>query len=99
MFRKLTLGLVLCATFGCFSFTVRSERAEPTPYHSETLHAYLWSLVEMDPVVVATSCGSQGISTVRANTNYLYMAVGILSLGLWVPMSVEWRCAGETSAR
>jgi hypothetical protein len=96
MLRRLVLALVLCAQCGCFSYTVRSERVEPTPYHSKTLYVYLWSLIEMEPVVVATNCGSQGISSVRATTNYLYMAAGILSLGLWVPMSVEWRCASET---
>jgi hypothetical protein len=91
---RLVLAPLLCLTSsGCFGFTVRSENVQPTPYQSKTVHAYLWNLIEMEPVVVATNCGSNGISAVRANTNYLFMLVGIVTLGLWVPMHVEWRCA------
>jgi hypothetical protein len=91
---RVALVVVLCAVdAGCYSFAVRSENDRPSAYQGRTVHSYLWSLVEMDPVVVAANCGSEGISAVRAKTNYLFMAAGILSLGLWVPMTVEWRCA------
>ncbi len=95
----LVLALSLCATStGCFTYAVRSEHAKVAPYQSKTLHAYLWNLIENDPYVVATNCGENALSMVRAKTTYLYMLVGIFSLGGWVPMELEWRCAEETSA-
>jgi hypothetical protein len=91
---RLALALLFGLTSpGCFGFAVRSENMQPSPYHGKTVHAYLWNLTEMEPVVVATNCGANGISAVRANTNYAFMLVGIVTLGLWVPMHVEWRCA------
>jgi hypothetical protein len=78
---------------GCYRFTVRSRNATITEYHAKTVHAYLWNLVELDPLVVAENCGDRDLTTLRARTNYLYLAVGALSLGAWVPMTLEWRCA------
>jgi hypothetical protein len=79
---------------GCYSFAVRSQNANPAPYTSDTVHAYLWNLIEPDPLLVAENCGDDGISTVRARTNYLFMLAGILTLGAWVPTTLEWRCWG-----
>ena len=92
--RAMALVTLLSATsLGCFTFTVRSESSRATPYQGRTVHAYLWNLVETEPVVVAENCGDEALHAVRARTNALYMAVGLLTLGAWVPMGVEWRCA------
>lgn len=92
------LALCLCVPVtGCFTYAVRSEQARVTRYHRKTVHAYLWNLIEAEPVVVATNCGPKGLSMVRAKTSYLYMAVGVLTLGGWVPMELEWRCADDGS--
>lgn len=93
MLARLAVAVLCASQLACYSFTVHSENDRPASYQGRTVHAYLWSLVEMDPVVVATNCGSNGVSAVRARTNYLFMGAGILTLGLWVPMTVEWRCA------
>lgn len=94
--RALSLLLVLfvCMTsVGCYKFTVRSMNAKTTEYHGEMVHSYLWNIVELDPTVVAENCGKKDLTTLRAKTNYLYMAVGVLTLGAWVPMELDWRCA------
>lgn len=87
------------ANAGCFSFGVRAPHVDVTTQHSTTLHAYLWNLVEPDPVAVAESCGGRALSQVRAKTNYVYLLVGVLTAGAWLPMEMEWRCAGESGAR
>ena len=94
--RALSLLLVLSVcimSVGCYKFTVRSKNAKIAEYHGKTVHSYLWNLVELDPIVVAENCGNNDLTTLRAKTNYLYMGVGFLTLGAWVPMKVEWRCA------
>ncbi len=95
----LVLALSLCATStGCFTYAVRSEHAKVAPYQSKTLHAYLWNLIENDPAVVAKNCGDGALSMVRAKTTYLYMLVCIVTIGGWVPMELEWRCAEGVEA-
>ena len=91
--RTLALALALgTATPGCSTFTVRSESARATPYHGTTVHAYLWNVVDTEPVVVAGECEDGALHAVRARTTVLYMAIGLLTLGGWVPMGIEWRC-------
>lgn len=85
-----SLGLT---SVGCYKFTVRSPSAEIAAYHGKTVHSYLWNIVALDPTVVADDCGDRPLTTLRAETNYLYLAIGFLSLGGWVPMRLEWRCA------
>ena len=94
--RALPLLLVLClcvTSVGCYRFTVRSKNATAAGFQGKTVHSYLWNLVDLDPVVVAENCGDKDLTTLRAKTNYLYMSVAFLTLGAWVPMKVEWRCA------
>jgi len=94
--RALPLLLVLsvCVTsVGCYRFTVRSKNATAAEFQGRTVHSYLWNLVELDPTVVAENCGDRDLTTLRAQTNYLYMSAAFLTLGAWVPMKVEWRCA------
>jgi hypothetical protein len=98
MLGRLAVVVLCAAQLACYSFAVRSEGDRPSSYQSKTVHSYLWSVVEMDPSVVASNCGERGISAVRANTNYLFMAVAILTLGSWVPMTLEWRCAQSGAA-
>jgi hypothetical protein len=102
LLRKVWTGLPLllalfigAASTGCFTFTVRSQGGEATAYQGQTIHAYLWNLVEMEAIAVAEDCGDNALSTVRAKTNYLYLVVGVLTFGAWVPMEVEWRCAKD----
>jgi hypothetical protein len=94
--RVLPLLLVLCVgmtSAGCYRFTVQSKNATAAEFQGKTVHSYLWNLVDLDPVVVAENCGSKDLDTLRAKTNYIYMSVAFLTLGAWVPMKVEWRCA------
>jgi len=93
--RVLTLLLTVCLcvnSVGCFTFAVRTENAKVSPYQSETVHAYLWNIAKPEPELVA-DCAGRGLDKVRAKANYLYMVVGILTFGGWVPMGLEWRCA------
>ena len=94
--RVLSLLLVLAVctpSVGCYRFAVRSKNATIADYHGKTVHSYLWNLVDIDPIVDAENCGDKDLTTVRAKTNVLFISAAFLTLGAWVPMKVEWRCA------
>jgi hypothetical protein len=91
----LLLCVLLCvSSVACPSFSVRTEDARITTYHSETVHTYLWNMTKPDPVIVA-DCAGFGLRKVRVKTNYLYWLAGVFTFGGWVPMDLEWRCAWE----
>ncbi|MBW2413228.1 MAG: hypothetical protein JRG76_01845 [Deltaproteobacteria bacterium] len=87
------LVLALCVTsVGCYRFTVRPENTQIVDWRSKTVHSYAWNLIDADPIVVAHDCGSKGLYAARAKTNLAFIWAGFLTLGGWVPMTLEWRC-------
>ncbi len=88
---SLLLALLLGAS-GCAYYHLRSP--EPTPateYRGETLHAFFWGAIEEERI--ADNCVSNAIDEVRVRNNYGYALITVLTLGIWMPLDIEWRCA------
>ena len=43
--------------------------------------------------VIAENCESNALDEVRVSTNFGFALVTVLSLGIWQPIEVNWRCA------
>jgi hypothetical protein len=92
-------------TPGCYHFHVyqiggperREQGNQPaTEWQGSTLHGFLWGLIRHDlPVDNCTLADGQraGIEEIRVDTNLLYVLGSALTLGIWVPVEVSWRCA------
>lgn len=98
--RRRALGLLLVATLvgstGCYHYRVVVPGPDPaTDYQQRRVDAFFWGLVQED--VPATDCLSNALDEVRVTTNVGYLAASVLSLGLWVPLDVAWRCAKAPS--
>ena len=79
---------------GCYHYRVVAPRPDPaTDYNRRTVHALFWGLAQRD--VQVTDCVSNAMDEVRVNTNLAYLAVSVATLGIWVPLTVEWRCAKQ----
>lgn len=77
---------------GCYHYRVTVPQPTPaTDYEKETVHALVWGLIQQD--TVAKDCTSNSLDEVRTTTNIGYQLVSVLTLGIWAPMDVEWRCA------
>lgn len=93
--RLLALALFL-ATPGCYHYRVVVPGPDPaTDYERRRVDAFFWGLVQED--VPATDCLSNALDEVRVTTNAGYLVASVLSLGLWVPLDVAWRCAKAPS--
>ena len=83
---------------GCASFQVTVPDSDPiqpegqaSEYQEKTLHAYFWGLV-LDPQVFAAECHGQGINDVVVYRTFAHDLAGVMSLGLWMPTEVRFRC-------
>lgn len=77
---------------GCYHYRVTPPDPDPaTDYERRTVHAFAWGLVQED--VRAVDCVSNALDEVRVTTNFGYLAASVVTLGVWVPLQVEWRCA------
>ena len=83
---------------GCASFQVTVPDSDPiqpegqaSEYQTKTLHAYFWGLV-LDPQVFAAECHGQGINDVVIYRTLAHDLAGVVTLGLWMPTEVRFRC-------
>ncbi len=67
-----------------------------TEWQGKTLHAFAWGAVRQDlPIDNCQLANGQrfGIEEVKVDTNFAYLLASIVTLGIWVPLKVSWRCA------
>jgi hypothetical protein len=78
----------------------REQGNQPgTEWKHKTLHALAWGAVRQDlPVDNCQLANGQrfGIEEVKVDTNLAYVLASTLTLGIWVPLKVSWRCAKPT---
>jgi hypothetical protein len=105
--RALTFVLIsACAlsTSGCYTYHVyqvgggdgREMGNQPgTEWRSKTLHAFLWGALRQDlPVDNCQLATGQrfGMEEVKIDKNIGHLLASFLTLGLWVPIKVSYRC-------
>ncbi|PTR16240.1 MULTISPECIES: Bor/Iss family lipoprotein [unclassified Nitrosospira] len=91
----LTALLILpgCATYHVTvpdSDPIRTE-GQTAEYQSKTMHAFFWGLL-LHPQVLSAECHGQGINDVVVFRTWLHDYVGVVTLGLWMPTQVRFRC-------
>ena len=88
-----TLGMSSCATVeveGSGSITPEAITGSETVHGS--LYGFRWAPYTTE------KCGSDSLFRVETNTNAGLLLVSVLSLGLYVPQTVEWWCYAPESA-
>lgn len=78
---------------GCANYQTRIADGKPLhqQYESRTMNAYLWGTYMSPEIMSAEDC-KQGMYDVVAETNYLYSLASVLTLGIWMPLDVSFRC-------
>jgi hypothetical protein len=109
--RAITLVFLLAClvhSTACYTFHVyqiggaegREGGNQPgTEWKHKTLHSFAWGLVRQDlPVQNCQLLNGQrfGIGEVKIETNYGYLFASAVTLGLWMPVEISWKCAKPT---
>ena len=88
----------LLALSGCATYQVTVPDSDPirvegqtAEYQSKTMHAFFWGLL-LHPQVLSAECHGQGINDVVVFHTWLHDYVGVVTLGLWMPTQVRFRC-------
>ena len=67
---------------------------EPTPatdYEKATMHVFFWGAIE--ETLVADNCVDNVLDEVRSKRTLPNVLATVLTLGIWMPLDVEWKCA------
>ncbi len=93
----ITLLTVSLSLTGCYGYRVDVLQTDPiTEPESKTAHSLFWGLIQNPQYILANNCHSNALNDVYITTNYGYAFVTVLSLGIWAPIDVEWRCAEKS---
>ena len=91
----LAVASVFILLQGCYSYHVSTSHFDPsTHYNKKFVSSFFWGLVQQN--VVASNCDSLQVNSldeVHVKTNLGYAVLTVLTLGIWCPMTVEWKCA------
>jgi len=87
----LLVALTVIAGTGCYHTRLAVKGEPATDVQKVTTHALFWGLVQEN--VTAANCRDGGIQQVRISTNFGYLVLSVATLGIWVPLDVEWQCA------
>lgn len=88
---------------GCASYQVTvpdsdpiQPEGQPREYQKRIMHAYFWGLL-LDPQVFAAECYGQGINDVVIFRTLAHDLAGIITLGIWMPAEVGFRCKAPST--
>ncbi len=92
--------LTVCLFFtGCYGYRVDVLQTDPiTEPESTTAHSLFWGLIQNPQYILADNCHSNALNDIYITTNYSYAFVTVVSLGIWAPIDIEWRCAEKPKA-
>jgi Bor protein len=78
---------------GCATYRVTIPDSDPQvqTYRGGSMQAYLWG-IWYDPEVMAAECQGEGINDIVIKRNYLQDLASVLTLGIWMPATVHFRC-------
>jgi hypothetical protein len=97
MMQQRVLVLVLAASLacaqGCATYRVTIPDSDPKvkTYRGGPMQAYLWG-IWYAPEVMAAECQGEGINDVVIKRNYLHDLASVLTLGIWMPVAIDFRC-------
>lgn len=91
----LLIILILFFLNGCYHYRVIAPDPDPaTDYESRVAHSLFWGLLQARDIS-ADDCLSNALDEVRVTANLGYSVISVATLGIWMPMNVQWRCAKE----
>ena len=106
VFVMALVGL-LVGTQGCYHYRVVAAEADLEPdVYEKTVHTYVWGLVNTQKdAVISNEAGPNpgdcpkdyGLYDVRVTRNLGHMLATSITLGIWAPLKVEWRCTKKPS--
>ena len=90
---RVAMGLGLAATAGCYHATIETGVTPSTQTVSKEWAAgWIYGLVPPNTVSTAGKCAN-GVARVETQLSFPNMLVGMLTLGIYTPMSIVATCA------
>lgn len=94
--RLIIITAIFIGFSGCATMTIEGDvpKTPKSKTGTETVHGSYYNFSWQSPVVL--KCDSRrGLARACYHTNVVYALVSTVSLGLYVPQTVQWWCDGS----
>jgi hypothetical protein len=93
--HALVAAVLLASMAGCATFLIEGagdrDKTVDAPKVEETVHGSFWGIEWGNPAVSKCEKNHE-LYRVKVHQNALFVFASVLTLGLYVPQSVEWWC-------
>jgi hypothetical protein len=79
----------------CYSYRIATHAQPGTEFQTRTAHSLFWGLVQSPKEITTPICDSlnvNGVSVVQVQNNFGYSLITVLTLGIWSPIKLQWKC-------
>ena len=81
----------------CYTYRVATYAQAGTEVSkSVTANSFFWGLIKSPAQITTPICDSlqvNGMAEVTMKTNFGYALITVVTLGIWSPVKVEWKCS------
>jgi hypothetical protein len=80
----------------CYSYRIMTHAQPGTEVQSIKAVSLFWGLAQSPKQLLTPNCdslGLNGMAEVRMRTNAGYIFLTVITLGIYCPMKVEWKCS------
>jgi len=81
----------------CYSYKVATHAQAGTEVSKTvTANSFFWGLIQKPDQIqtpICDSLGVNGMSEVTVKTNFGYALITVITLGIWCPVKVQWKCS------
>lgn len=89
------LGITFLSS--CYTYRVQTHSQAGSEVTTVNANSYFWGLVQKPKAGITTPlCDSldvNGMSIVRVRSNFGYALITVITLGIWSPMKIDYRCS------
>ena len=92
----LPLAASLLLLSSCYSYRLNTHAQPGAEFNSVTAHSFFWGLIQNPKEITTPICDSlnaNGVALVQVKNNFGYSLITVLTLGIWCPMKIEWKCS------
>jgi Bor protein len=80
---------------GCYHYRLVPQNVTPaTRMPKRMVHSFLWGAFQTN-VDDKGVCMGNGVTDVVVTTNFGFILMSALTLGIWVPAQIEYACAAD----
>lgn len=91
----LALSLIVL-TSSCYTARIETHAQPGSEVSKQTVNFFFWGAIQSPKRITTPICdslGVNGVAEVTVRNNFGYSLITVVTLGIWSPTRVEWKCS------